>query len=107
VQAAEIVQLGEPEAGGVDRRNGALGGGRPSTLGGLAGRDPLDDVRRRRRSGAQERQPRPLHRVTVGNDVPDRCIDVDHDGDATVRKAVPLRRIDDCRKGPFRAGESI
>jgi hypothetical protein len=51
-QAAQIVELTDPEAGGVHGRDDTVGGRRPATGCRLPGSDPLDDLLGRLLTGA-------------------------------------------------------
>ena len=77
-ECAKIIELSEPEAGGVDRRDVAVPQRRPATLAGLPKLGLVDHVLRWRHAGAEPTQPRTVDGVTMSDDVPDRGVEVRH-----------------------------
>lgn len=98
-QRAEVVQLGEAEAGGVDGADGTVESGRPAAVGRLPGLGPLHQLGRHGGAGAQPGEAGTLHRVPVSHDEADRGVQIDHGGHATCAKAIPPRRIGRGRGG--------
>src|SRR4051812_12627877 len=77
-EGAQVVELVEAEAGGVDRGHVGAVEGRPAAGGGLAGLGPVQDVGRGGLAGAQPGEAGAVHGVAVGDYVTDRGIKVGH-----------------------------
>src|SRR5690606_1221378 len=88
-ECAQVVQLGEPEAGGVDGGHPLILPPRPSGVADLAGLDDLEHGRIRVGAGAQVRQPGPVHLVPVGHHVPAGGVQVDLPGRRHERSVRP------------------
>ena len=89
IERPQVVELGQPEAGGVERRHIATQECRPAAIRRLAGLHLRYRLGRRGNFRTQIREPRAIHQIATGHYEADCGINVDH-AEGHEGQAVPV-----------------